>query len=74
MPETLIRLPADAARVVLAHEGFRFLGCAARLRGDWVERRSDRKMFFEVRDPSPEDAREFMAFADRVAGHMIPAA
>jgi hypothetical protein len=39
-PQTIIRIPADAARIVLYHEEFRWLGCAARLRGDWVERRS----------------------------------
>jgi hypothetical protein len=72
-PQTIIRIPAEAARIVLYHEEFRWLGCAARLRGDWVERRSDRKLFFEIHDPCPADAEEFMTFARRVAGHLIPA-
>ncbi|AJY62267.1 hypothetical protein [Burkholderia glumae] len=71
--ENLIRLPADVARVVLAHPQFRYLDCAARLRGDWVQRKSDGAKFFEVYEPSANDARQFMEFAERVAEHLLKA-
>jgi hypothetical protein len=73
-PDTIIRMPAVAARVVLGDPGFRYLGCAARLRGDWVERIPDRALFFEIHDAHPDDARQFMEFANRVAGHLLPPA
>ncbi|AQH05628.1 hypothetical protein A9R05_42160 (plasmid) [Burkholderia sp. KK1] len=69
--ENLIRMPAEVASVVLGHPQFRYLGCAARLRGDWVNRRSDGARFFEVYEPSADDARQFMEFAERVAGHLL---
>lgn len=71
--ENLIRLPADVARVVLGHPQFRYLGCAARLRGDWVQRKCDGAKFFEVYEPSADDAQQFMEFAERVAGHLLEA-
>lgn len=69
--ENLIRLPADVARAVLSHPQFRYLGCAARLRGDWILRKGDRVKFFEVYEPSADDARQFMEFAERVAGPLL---
>ena len=71
--ENLIRMPADVARVVLSHPQFRYLGCAARLRGDWVQRKADGKMFFEVYEPTADDAKQLMEFATRVAGHLLDA-
>lgn len=69
--ENLIRIPAEVASVVLGHPQFRFLGCAARLRGDRVNRKSDGARFFEVYEPNADDARQFMEFAERVAGHLL---
>lgn len=71
--ENLIRIPGEVASAVLGHPQFRYLGCAARLRGDWVNRKSDGARFFEIYGPSADDAQEFMAFAERVAGHLLPA-
>ncbi len=73
-PDTIIRMPAVAARAVLGNPEFRYLGCAARLRGDWVERIPDKALFFEIHDAHPDDARQFMEFANRVAGHLLSTA
>lgn len=70
-PQTVIRFPIAAYIAITSHPEFRYLDCAARLRGDYVERASDRQMFFELHDPHPIDSEEFMAFAQRVAGHLL---
>lgn len=54
--ENLIRMAAEV--VVLGHPQFRYLGCAARLRGDRVQRKSNGAKFFEVYEPSADDARQ----------------
>jgi hypothetical protein len=71
--ENLLRMPAEVARAVLGHPQFRYLGCTGRLRGDWVQRKSDGAKFFEVYEPSADDARQLMEFAERVAGHLLKA-
>lgn len=67
----VIRFPAKAAEIILYHPEFRFLGCSARLHGDWVKRVSDQEMFFEIRDCHVQDGEEFLRFAHRVAANLL---
>jgi hypothetical protein len=70
MAENVIRLPKDVAEASLYNPAFRRLGCVLRLRGEWKMRVEDGSLFFEIRDPLPADAKEFMEHVQRVAGHL----
>ena len=68
---TVIRLPADVARVVLFHPEFHNLGCASALRGHWVTRDEGRSQTYEIYNPPLADMMEFVGFANKVAGHLL---
>jgi hypothetical protein len=67
----IIRIPADVARSALYHPEFRFLSVMLPVHGDWVERVSDKVMFFEVRNIHEDDAKAFKAFCQKVAGSKL---
>ena len=68
---TVIRLPADVARVVLFHPEFADLKCAPALCGHWVTRDEGRSQTYEVYNPPLDHMMEFVGFANKVAGHLL---
>lgn len=69
--QTIIRLPEHIAIAILCHPNFQTLHCASRLCGEWVIRKSDGTRYFELYDPTPDDAEEFMRFGKEIATKLI---